>query len=374
MRILAALSGGVDSAVAAARLRREGAEVIGVHLRTGVEAEDASAAGNRSCCGADDARDARLVATKLGLAFYVVDVADVFAGVLDSFVAAYAAGQTPNPCIDCNRDVKFGRLREIALELGCEAVATGHYARRERGGDGRWRLLRARDPQKDQSYVLYPLDQQQLAQARFPLGEDTKDRVRDEAATLGLSVAAKPDSQDLCFAPHGDYRRLLAQRAPDAMVAGEIVDRASGRAIGRHEGAAGYTVGQRRGLPAVGSPRYVAHVDPQAGRVEVATRDALLRDEVEVMRVNWIEIAAPGPAFVERVQARVRHAGRLEPADLEVDAAGGVRVCFSPPVFAPTPGQALVAYRGEAVLCGGTIQWPARTHAPDAETTRAPRP
>ena len=355
MRVLAALSGGVDSAVAAARLQRGGAEVVAVHLRTGVEADEATAGGSRSCCGADDARDARLVASALGLPFYVVDVAESFGLVLDAFVRAYAEGRTPNPCIDCNRHVKFGRLREVAADLGCEAVATGHYARLGRAADGRWRLLRAKDLGKDQSYVLYPLRQDQLAEARFPLGEDTKDGVREEARALGLPVAAKPDSQDLCFAPHGDYRRLLAERAPEAMVGGDIVDRASGETVGRHEGAAGYTVGQRRGLPALGAPRYVADIDPAQRLVEIATREELLGARVDVEGANWIERAEPEAGFETDVEARIRHTGRLERGRLVARGGGRFHVHFVEPVFAPTPGQALVAYVGEAVLCGGTM-------------------
>lgn len=355
MRILAALSGGVDSAVAAARLKREGAEVVGVHLRTGVQADGEGAGGARSCCGADDARDARQVAARLEVPFYVVDVSDAFADVLEEFVVAYAAGLTPNPCVTCNARVKFGRLKQVATELGCEAVATGHYARRAKGEDGRWRLLRARDRRKDQTYVLYRLDQAQLAAARFPLGDTEKGDVREEAAALGLSVAAKPDSQDLCFVPRGDYRLYLRREAPDALVAGEIVDE-DGAVIGEHDGAAAFTVGQRRGLPAVGRPRYVTHVNATSGRVEVASRTRALRSRVEARDANWIDVAEPAEGTIFPVEARIRHAAETQPATLICLGAGRIEVAFEEPAFAPAPGQALVAYAGDAVLCGGRIE------------------
>ena len=361
MRILAALSGGVDSAVAAARLLRAGAEVVGVHLRTGVEADAESAGGSRSCCGADDARDARRVAHRLGIPFSVVAVRDAFEHVIEDFVTAYAAGLTPHPCVLCNAGVKFGRLREIGERFDCEALATGHYARVERGPTGRYRLLRAEDPTKDQSYVLYRLDQAQLAASRFPLGTArSKDEVRDEARALGLDVAAKPDSQDLCFVPRGDYRTFLHERAPDAMVPGRIVDHV-GRELGRHDGAAGFTVGQRRRLPAVGSPRYVQRVEPATGTVHVAPREGVLASGAHVEDVRWIEVEPPAPGTVFRVRARIRHASRPQPARLEVGAGGATRVevAFDEPAFAPAPGQSLVAYVGDAVLCGGTLCAPA---------------
>lgn len=355
MRILAALSGGVDSAVAAARLLRDGAEVVGVHLRTGVEVDAATAGGSRSCCGADDARDARRVAARLRIPFYVVDVSEAFEHVIRDFVAAYASGRTPNPCVLCNAGVKFGRLREIGASLGCEALATGHYARTGTASAGRHRLLRARDHAKDQSYVLYRLDQAQLAAARFPLGATTsKAEVRDEALSLGLSVASKPDSQDLCFVPRGDYRAFLRERAPEAMVPGAVVDH-DGRELGRHDGAAGFTVGQRRGLPAVGSPRYVAEVDAASGTVRVAPRVHVLAERAVVHAVNWIEVPEPVPGTSFGVRARIRHASRPRPARLEVLGGGEVEVLFDEPAFAPAPGQALVAYVGDAVLCGGIL-------------------
>jgi tRNA-specific 2-thiouridylase len=354
MRILAAVSGGVDSAVAAARLKADGADVVAVHLRTGAEADGAATGGARSCCGAEDARDARGVAAALDLPFYVVDVAPAFAGVIDEFAREYAAGRTPIPCVRCNTDVKFGRLLEIARGLGAERVATGHYARTARDPGGRWRLLRAEDERKDQTYMLHQLDQDQLAAACFPLGATRKEDVRRQARALGLDVADKPDSQELCFVPPGGPRPYLRARDPAGSVPGPFVDEA-GREVGRHDGALGFTLGQRRGLPALGEARYVTRVDPGAGRVEIGPRSALLRRAARVDRVNWIDRPPPPAGTRLDVGARHRHAAALRPAALEVLGPGGVRVTWPEPVFALTPGQALVAYDGASVLCGGTI-------------------
>ena len=361
MRFLMALSGGVDSAVAAARLQRQGHELIGVHLRTGVEADGEAAGGSRSCCGADDARDARQVAAMLGIPFYVVDVEGVFAGVIDAFVKAYAEGNTPNPCVICNKTVKFGRLREIAHSLGAERVATGHYARTAVAPTGRQRLLRAVDPRKDQSYVLYALDQSQLAAASFPLGESAKDDVRVEAAELGFPVAGKPDSQDLCFVPRGDYREYLREHAPNVLVPGDVVDE-TGSVVGQHSGAAGFTVGQRRGLPALGERRYVSDVDARGGRVTIAPRGALLMDRVWAFDMNWIDEPAPTDATERRVEVKVRSASPAVAATLitgttegDEGSGGTVSIVFDEPIFAPAPGQAVVAYVDQAVLCGGVL-------------------
>ncbi|MDJ0522356.1 MAG: tRNA 2-thiouridine(34) synthase MnmA [Planctomycetota bacterium] len=371
MRILAAISGGVDSAVAAARLVRAGADVVGAHLRTGVERAGEAAGGARSCCGADDARDARAVAAKLGIPFYVVDVQDSFAGVIDEFITEYAAGRTPIPCVRCNTDVKFGRLREIAAGLGAEAVATGHYARTEQGADGRWRLLRSADERKDQTYMLFQLDQEQLAASRFPLGESVKDEVREEARALGFDVADKPDSQELCFVPATGHRSFLGERAPDQVVPGVFVDE-DGQEVGRHDGAIGFTRGQRRGLPAVGEPRYVRHVEPATGRVTIAARPALLQTEVHVNAVNWIDRPAPPAGTRIAAQVRHRHATPLRPAEVEVGAGGDLQVRYAEPVFALTPGQAFVAYVGERVLCGGTIDRVGEDEArPQAQSARS---
>lgn len=355
MRTLMAISGGVDSAVAAARLVAAGEDVVGVHLRTGVESDGEAAGGARSCCGADDARDARAVAALLDIPFYVVDVQEQFQAIIGDFVASYAAGRTPIPCVACNSDVKFGRLREIAAGFEADVVATGHYARTARGEDGRWRLLRAVDERKDQTYMLHQLDQAQLAAARFPLGDSPKEDVRAEARALGLAVADKPDSQELCFVPASGHKGFLAAKAPEHVVPGTFTDE-EGRTVGEHQGALGFTIGQRKGLPAVGEPRYVKRVDPAAGRVEIAPRAGLLERTCTVEGVNWIDRPAPPAGTVLEVEVRHRHAVVLRPARLEVRGPRSLRVDWPEPVFALTPGQALVAYAGDAVLCGGTIE------------------
>jgi tRNA-specific 2-thiouridylase len=355
MRILAALSGGVDSAVAAALLVDAGHEVVGVHLRTGVESESPGAAPGRSCCGAEDARDARSVAARLGIPFYVVDVREAFRGaVIDPFAAAYAAGLTPNPCVACNRGVKLGRLGELARGYGAGAVATGHYARTAPGADGRTRLLRAADRRKDQTYVLHALSQEQLALARFPLAALTKDEVRAEAARRGLAVATKKDSQELCFVPDGDVRGWLRRHGEAPVAAGAFVDEA-GNEVGRHAGAVGFTRGQRRGLPALGRPHYVLAVEPEAARVTIGPRERLHDTTLTVAGLNWIEHAEPRADTEFAVEVQVRHAGEPTRARLTALGGGRARVAFERPVFAAALGQALVAWVGDAVLCGGPI-------------------
>ena len=344
-RILVALSGGVDSAVAAALLARQGAQVVGVFMRNGVRGAHA----RRSCCSLSDARDARAVADRLGAAFYVEDLSAPFASLIERFARDYAEGRTPNPCITCNNELKFGELLRLGDELGCSAVATGHYARTRDGG-----LQRARDRAKDQSYLLAGLRRGQLARALFPLGDLTKPAVRALARELRLPVADKPDSADICFVPGGDYRAVVRERLGHLGPAGAFVD-GHGRELGRHDGVAGFTVGQRRGLGlALGAPAYVTEVRPGSGEVVVGPAGALERHGCRLAGANWLVDPPPDRAWVQ-----LRHHHRPEAAGVRVLAAGRVELEFDRPSRAVCPGQYAVLYDArddERVLGAGRIE------------------
>lgn len=354
-RVVVAMSGGVDSSVAAAMLAEQGYEVIGIAMRLAAD-EDGPARRN-ACCGYEDFEDARRVAQHMGFPFYVVDLrAEFNQRVIEPFVGAYLDGRTPNPCLLCNRDIKFDRLWSRARALGADFVATGHYARIERDPGGGYRLLRALDQSKDQSYFLFTLGQEQLARTLFPIGAMTKSAVRRRAVELGLVNAHKPESQEICFVPDNDYARLVAARADPARIRpGEITDRA-GRVLARHDGIHRFTVGQRRGLGiAAREPLYVREIRPEDGRVIAAPRAALTAAGLRAERVSLV---APRSWEGERypIQVRIRYRHPPLPAALTLREGGRAEVRFAQPGPAVTPGQACVFYRGEEVLGGGIIE------------------
>jgi tRNA-uridine 2-sulfurtransferase len=344
MRVLVAMSGGVDSSVAALLLQREGHDLVGVFMRNGVAGKSAQ---EKSCCSASDARDAAVVADRLGIPFYAVDYAEEFAALMDHFGAEYRRGRTPNPCVLCNQHLKFGHLFRLADDVGAAAVATGHYARVV---DGAMHL--ARDRQKDQTYYLFGIERQALARTLFPLGDLDKAAVRALANEAGLVTADKPESMEICFVTSGDYRDVVRARGGGG-VAGRFVD-AGGRELGRHDGIDGFTVGQRKGLPALGLPHYVAAIDAASGDVTLVPRDGIARTVMFVDGLRWlVEAPAAGAPLLATVKVRARHEGAM--ASIVRTGDDTARVEFATPVAAITPGQAAVFYAGSQVLGGGWI-------------------
>lgn len=345
MRVLAAMSGGVDSSVAAALMVEAGHDVIGVTLKlwSGPDGEMPTA----GCCTLSDSEDARRVAATLGIPYYVLDYTDEFRhGVVDRFVGDYASGRTPNPCIECNRTVKFDRLLRRLDELECDVLVTGHHARVVES-DGQWELRRGTDRVKDQSYVLSMLTQGELAVTRLPVGEMTKPEVRRMAAQLGLRTADKPESMDICFVGQGDYRGFLRKTAPEAFVPGHMVDTA-GRVVGSHDGVAGFTVGQRRGLGVVvGEPRYVVGIDARRAQVTIGSRRDL---RVASLSLAGLTATAPGLFLNGMVDCQYRAHGEVVPAVLD-----GTSLRFDDAQEGVAPGQTVAFYSGDRVLGGAVI-------------------
>jgi len=344
-RIVVAMSGGVDSSVVAALAARSGAEVIGVTLQ--LYDHGAAIGRAKSCCAGRDIHDARAVAERIGIAHHVFDYESRFReSVIERFADDYARGRTPVPCISCNQGVKFTDLVAFARDLGADCLATGHYVRRVEGANGA-ELHRAADPARDQSYFLFATTRAQLDFLRFPLGGLPKDQVRAIARDVGLPVAAKPDSQDICFVPDGDYARVVEKVRPDAARAGEIVDQ-SGRMLGMHRGLIHFTVGQRRGLEIGGQaePLYVLRLEPEQGRVVVGPKRALAVGAARLSGINWL-----GEDQARGLTAKVRSLARPAPASLDGD-----RIGFESPEYGVAPGQAAVLYAGTRVLGGGWIE------------------
>ena len=357
-RVVVAMSGGVDSSVTAALLAREGYDVVGITLQLydhGV-AMGLNAGGRRgACCAGQDIYDARRVADALGIAHYVLDYETRFQdAVMEDFADSYLRGETPIPCVRCNQRVKFRDLLETARDLGAEALATGHYVRREVGPQGP-ELHRAVDPERDQSYFLFTTTREQLDFLRFPLGGRPKAETRALASELGLAVADKPDSQDICFVPNGSYARVVEKLRPGAADPGDIVDLA-GNVLGRHEGVIKFTIGQRRGLGIGGSeePYYVVRLEPEARRVVVGPRAALACETVWLKELNWLE-SAPLPAAGRQVQVKLRSMQTAAPARLLPGDGDAALVRLETPQYGVAPGQAAVCYDGSRVLGGGWI-------------------
>ena len=349
-RVVVAMSGGVDSSVAAALLAEEGYETVGVTLRLHGE----EPGGARTCCAGRDIADARQVAETVGIPHYVLDYESRFrTDVVEAFADSYARGETPVPCVSCNQTVKFRDLLETARGLGADALATGHYVRRVDGAGGP-ELRRAADRGRDQSYFLFATTPAQIEYLRFPLGGMTKDEVRGNAGRLGLPVVAKPDSQDICFVPGRDYGEVVRRIRPGAIDPGDIVH-VDGRVLGRHDGIVDFTVGQRRGLGLGGDDGrlYVVRIEPEARRVVVGPASALGRDAFSLGGVNWLGASAGADGV--RVNVKLRSMQTPEPAAVRLQDGGRARVTLDRPARAVAPGQACVFYDGDRLLGGGWI-------------------
>ncbi len=352
MKALIAMSGGVDSSIAAFLMKKAGFDCTGCTMLLYGRSVTESSAG-RTCCSLDDVEDARSVAYRLNIPFYVFNFKDAFrSSIMEPFAEAYLLGLTPNPCIDCNRCMKFGALLDRALMLGYDKLATGHYARIRFDGE-RYRLFKAADPAKDQSYVLYQLTQEQLAHLAFPLGEYSKDQVRAIAEREGFLNAKKPDSQDICFVPDGNYATVVEALTGRTSVPGDFTDR-DGRVLGRHRGIIHYTIGQRKGLGlSFPQPMYVTAIDPIANTVTLGPHEELFSRRVRVPAFHWISGRSAEEPL--RGQAKLRYRQKASPVTALPQPDGSVLLEFDEPQRAVTPGQSAVLYRDDEVLGGGII-------------------
>ena len=355
------MSGGVDSSVAAALLREAGHEVVGLFMRHGAKLEEScqtTPSGKQTCCSAADAADARRVADRLDIPFYVLDFQEQFARIIDYFVDEYVHARTPNPCIACNTWLKFGKLLEYADDIGAEYVATGHYARLVDTEDGQRALLRGVDDTKDQTYALFGIAREKLSRILLPVGEYRKEEIRRRAEELGFSVADKPDSQEICFIPDQDHARFIrdhfqARGTPMPDTSGSIVT-IDGKVVGQHDGFERFTIGQRKGLGiAMGEPYFVVRIEPETSTVVIGPHDALARNELTANKVNWLIEPPEEPIHAE---VKIRYRSRAVPAMVVPLPERRVRVEFSEPRHGVSPGQAAVFYSGDRLLGGGWIE------------------
>ncbi|MGR3310491.1 MAG: tRNA 2-thiouridine(34) synthase MnmA [Candidatus Brocadiales bacterium] len=361
-RVVIAMSGGVDSSVAASLLVEQGYEVIGLFMRLGIAMEDDYKTGaKRGCCSVQDAHDARRVADSLGIHFYVLNFKEEFNEIIDYFCHEYASGRTPNPCILCNQRLKFGKLLRFAQALDADYIATGHYARVEKA-NGRYILRKGIDQKKDQSYVLFSLTQKQLSRVLFPLGTMTKDEVRQKAWDFNLKTKDKQESQEICFVPENDYRKIILERRahkPEGLGSGQVetglIKDTKGRVLGRHPGIEFFTIGQRRGLGiAFGKPKYVVNINPAENTITVGSSTELLESEFTASDLNWISISKIENPM--EVQGKIRYNHKPSKAMIHPVEGERVRVVFDERQLAITPGQAVVFYNDDTVIGGGWIE------------------